>query len=182
MKVAIVIGHTKFKQGAYSRDLDTTEWKFNKMVAAHLKDIATIFYYDSYNLGYTSMVKRNAKKINTGNFDLVLELHFNAAESKQANGCEALYYFKNQKGKRLADFFCNLIEKKMGRKNRGAKALFGKHQRGFAAVFYPNPTTLILEPFFGTNRSDANAFRDYKSIESYVSVIKETIKKFSYEV
>ncbi|WP_271782224.1 N-acetylmuramoyl-L-alanine amidase [Aquimarina algiphila] len=179
MKTAIIVGHTKRKQGAKSPYLSIpTEWRFNKLVAQKLQDVATVFYYDSYNTGYTGMVKRMAKQINREKFDLVLELHFNASESPQANGCEALYYFKNESAKALAGYFCELIEEELKIKNRGAKPLHGKSQRGFAAVYYPEATTLILEPFFGSNAYDCVRMNSLRAIDTYVQIIKNLIKVY----
>ncbi len=48
--------------------------------------------------------KRNGKK-NQGDYDLVFELHFNAANTI-ANGCEAIYYYFNKKTKHLFVFSC----------------------------------------------------------------------------
>ena len=152
--IAIVIGHTKMRPGACSPHGVSCEFKFNSEVASHLSCIADIYTYDSYNLGYTSMVKRNAAKLNKKDYKLVLELHYNAA-SPQANGVEALYYFKNRVGKKIAEKFSLEYSKVFRVKNRGPKALVNKTQRGFAAVYYPKATTLILEPFFGTNKNKA---------------------------
>lgn len=167
MKTAIVVGHTQVRPGACSPHGIKCEWEFNKEIAESLKDVADIFLYDSYNLGYTSMVKRNASKINKGDYKLVLELHYNAA-TPSANGCEALYYFKNQNGKKLAEKFCEIYTKDIGGKNRGAKALVKSSDRGFAAVYYPQPTALILEPFFGTNKKDVetimNCYHQYEQV------------------
>lgn len=179
MKTAIVIGHTKGRKGAYSKYLKIHEYDLNKQIAEQLRDVADIYEYDTYNLGYTSMVKRNAKKLNKKDYDLVLELHFNAAESRQANGCEALYYFKNKRASKLAEDFCYLVNDMLGTKIRGAKALYSKKQRGYAAVYYPKATTLILEPFFGTNKDDCCFFIP----ELYVRLIRifiEKIKKTTY--
>ncbi len=173
-KVAIVVGHTKLRPGACSPYGIPCENKFNSIVAEHLKDIADIFYYDSYNWGYTSMVKRNAAKINKGNYELVIELHYNAA-SIQANGCETLYYYKNKVGKQLALKASQLISEEFNVKNRGAKALVNEKDRGFAAVYYPNPTTILLEPFFGSNPEDAAKFKCQE--KRYSDIIRKLIEE-----
>lgn len=177
MKTAIIIGHTKLRPGAYSPYLNINEWTLNKRIAECLSDLATIYTYDSYHLGYTRMVKRMASRINTKNYDLVLELHFNAADSPKANGCEALYYFKNQSARDLGEYFCELMEVRMGIKNRFSKPLYSKKQRGFAALYYPEPTTLILEPFFGTNAKDCARFSEV----NYIEIIRELIKVYRHD-
>lgn len=174
MKTAIIIGHTKLRQGAYSPFLNISEWELNSAIAKSLQEVADIYYYDTYALGYTSMVKRMSKRINRCDYDLVLELHFNASDARRANGCEALYYFRNESARDLADYFGELMETRMGIKNRFAKPLYNKKQRGFAAVFYPKPTTLILEPFFGSSPEDCALF----SRATYVRIIKDLIKVY----
>lgn len=178
MKTAIIVGHTQLKQGAYSPYLNQSEWQFNTTIADLLKDVTTTFFYDTYNWGYTTMVKRLAQRINTQNFDLILELHFNASKSSKANGCEALYYFENSTAKQLGTYYCQLMEQELGLKKRGAKGLRNKEQRGFAALFYPKPTTLILEPFFGTNPEDCKKINP----AVYTTIIKEVINHYKKEL
>lgn len=171
--IAIVIGHTQRSKGACSTNNIPCEWDYNNKVANFLKDIADIYTYDAYSLGYTTMVKKNAEKLNKLNYKLVIELHYNAA-SPDANGCETLYYFKNKQGKYLAEQSSMLINSVFGVKNRGAKALINEKDRGFAAVFYPNATTILLEPFFGSNKSDSYKFRNKE--KEYSEVIRKIIK------
>lgn len=172
-KVAIVVGHTKLKPGACGINLKC-EFNYNSKVAELLSDVCDIYYYDSYNLGYTSMVKRNANKMNKKNYDLILELHYNAS-LPSANGCEVFYYYNNSEGKSLATLLSSIISTTFNVKNRGAKAMLKitgqKAPRGWAALYYPNATTLLLEPFFGSNRSDAYKFR-YKE-EEYSCMIRD---------
>ncbi|WP_051335959.1 N-acetylmuramoyl-L-alanine amidase [Aquimarina latercula] len=177
MKTAIVIGHTTLAQGAYSPFLKIREWAFNKCIAEELQDVADIYHYNPYNPSYTSRVQQLSKKINQGNYSLVLELHFNASKKPHANGCEALYYFENKSAKDWAKYFCELIHQGTGIKNRGAKPLYKKSQRGFAAVYYPEPTTLILEPFFGTNKKDCELFNE----DMYILAIRELIKSYNHD-
>lgn len=173
-KVAIVVGHTKLKPGACSPYGIPCENIFNSEIARYLECIADIYYYDSYNLGYTSMVKRNAAKINKKDYGLVIELHYNAA-TPQAHGCETLYYYSNREGKEIAEKFSEAISKEFNVKNRGAKALVNKKDRGFAAVYYTKPTTILLEPFFGSNKEDSSKFKGKEF--KYAQLIKKLIKE-----
>ncbi|WP_281991227.1 N-acetylmuramoyl-L-alanine amidase [Aquimarina aggregata] len=182
MKTAIIVGHTKIRQGATSPYLCIpTEWRFNKLIAEKLREVATVFYYDSYTTGYTAMVKRMSRRINADKFDLVLELHFNAAAEETGHGAEALYYFKNEKAKELGSYFCELMEKRLKIKSRGVKALYNKHQRGFAAVYHPKPTVLILEPFFGSNQNDCLIMNNSGAINTYITILKDIIKGYKYD-
>lgn len=175
MEFAIVVGHTKLRPGACSPYDIQCEWAFNKAVAEELKDVADIYYYDSYNLGYRKMVKRNADKMNKKDYKLILELHYNAA-SPSANGAEGVYYFRNKKTKELSQLFADLMHEKFGMKKRGPKALVSKNDRGFWAVYYPYAPTIILEPFFGSNKRDVERFIS-KGISTYVEVIKELFNR-----
>jgi N-acetylmuramoyl-L-alanine amidase len=154
MKIGLVIGHTGLSGGAYSNTLKSNEFNYNLKVANIIKKVLPeieVFTHQSYNLGYKAMCKATSKKLDK--FDVVFELHFNASNGK-ANGTEALYYFENRKGRELATRFVSLYCSTFRSKSRGAKALVNDKQRGFWAVFYPKPTTLILEPFFGDNPKD----------------------------
>lgn len=174
-KVAIVIGHTNLRKGACSEVVEC-EFNYNRKVAQCLSDVCDIYYYDSYNLGYKSMVKRNAKKMNKNDYDLVLELHYNSAVP-QANGCEVFYYFNNSEGKKLAGELSEMISQTFDVKDRGAKAMVSKRQRGFWALYYPIATTLLLEPFFGSNTEDATKFKDD---EEYSRMIRKFLKQKNY--
>ena len=172
--IAIVVGHTKLSPGACSPHGIPCEFEFNSKIAEYLEPIADIYFYDSYNLGYTAMVKKNAAKLNKKNYKLVLELHYNAA-SELANGTECLYYFANKKGKDLSVLFCEMFCKEFHTTNRGAKALVSEKDRGFAAVYYPKATTLILEPFFGSNKGDVQRIK-YNQ-EDYADMICDFIEE-----
>ena len=65
----------------------------------------------------------------------------------------------------------------MGVKDRGITALVNANDRGFAAVYYPNPTTILLEPFFGSNNLDTSKFigneeKYSKSIRKIINLVK----------
>jgi len=173
-KYAIVVGHTKLRPGACSPYGIPCEWTFNKKVASYLTDIADIYYYDSYNGGYKSMVRRNANKMNKKDYDLVIELHYNAGV-QIANGTECFYYVSNKKGKKKAEEFCKAYCKEFATKNRGAKAMYSKKQRGFWALYYPKATALLLEPFFGSNFKNVSVIKGKE--EAYANVIRTTLFK-----
>ena len=153
MNIAFVIGHHKKSKGAFSSYLFANEFDF-----------------------YTDVIiKETASKLNKFNFDLVIELHFNAA-TPQANGCETLYYFNSKKGKEFAHIFTDTVCGITGIKSRngGVKALINKKDRGFASVYYPKAPTILIEPFFGTNDDDCAKIG---SAEKMAYIIKEFLTK-----
>ena len=174
MKTALVIGHAKDRKGACSPFGIPCEYDFNKEIAfmaAERNPEILILEHGGYKYGYKYMQTRTSNAINRLDIDLVFELHYNAAHPS-ANGAEALYYFANRKAAELAFKFALLMHDKMGYSPRQGKPLINKNDRGYWAVFLPKPTTLILEPFFGTNESDCKKMDKNK----YVDVILETIE------
>ena len=156
-KVALVIGHHEKAKGAYSKWLKIREWDFYNEVVQFI-DNADVFRHDPNISGYVSRIKDTAKRLDEGNYNLVIELHFNAFFDDSANGCETLYYFKNNVSKELSLRFSNMISDSTGIKIRGtgARALANKKDRGFASVYYPKADAILIEPFFGSNKDDCD--------------------------
>ncbi len=154
-KFAFVIGHTEKDGGAYSNHLDIQEFPlFNNFAKAFLSEVGDIFTHDKELSSYSLRQYTTGQK--TADYEYSFELHFNAA-SPQANGCEALYYYKNEKAKLIAEKYCSLMVQEMGYKSRGAKPL-KEGDRGFGFVQKQKPTALVLEPFFGSNIDDCKKF------------------------
>lgn len=163
-KFAFVIGHTPFAdKGAYSETLQKTEFElFKKFADSYLQELGDVFVHDSSISSYTQRQKDTAQK--TKDYQYTFELHFNAA-GIQANGAESLYYYKNEKSKKISEKFCELMKLKMNIKSRGAKPL-KDGDRGFGFVYYQKPTALVLEPFFGSSPEDCEKFdtQKYKEV------------------
>lgn len=172
-KVAIVVGHAQDSKGACGIDGIPCEWDYNSKVASFLTDIADVYFYDGYQKGYTTMVKKNAEKLNAKNYDLIIELHYNAA-SPSANGVETLYYFNSEKGKKAAVIFSAMVAVGFGIRNRGIRALVNSQDRGFAAVYYTKAPTILVEPFFGSSKEDVAKFKGQE--KKYADLIRQFIK------
>jgi len=165
-KIAFVIGHHRFSKGAYSEYYGLREYDFYKQFEDTLKMYGDVFYHNPLK-GYNSRQKAMAKR--TKDYDIVFELHFNAANGN-AEGCEALYWYNNLKTKAICEKFCEEYTKEFPRTpNRGAKALSSKSQRGYGFVYHQKAPAIILEPFFGDNEGDSIAFSIRKMI---VAIIK----------
>lgn len=170
MKIAFIVGHTPYSKGAFSKTLDSYEWDFYNLYFDKFNEVGDVFIHDNDN-GYTSRQKEMANK--TRDYDLVFELHFNAANTK-AKGCEALYYHRNETARKICFAFCDKYRELTGAKNRGTKALNDANDRGFGFVYYQKPTAIILEPFFGDNTEDCNLF----NIDLFIDAIKYSIDNF----
>ena len=175
MKIAFVIGHHKKSKGAYSKELNTTEWDFYNKVVESLGNV-DVFYHDETISGYTKRIKNTARKINKYPFDLVIEMHFNSAVNESANGCETLYYYGSNKSKEYAYLFSDIVNEETNIKSRngGLKALTNKKDRGFASVYYTKAPTILIEPFFGSNPFDCLKIKDSKNMARIINLfIKE---------
>ena len=176
MKVAGVIGHHDKSKGAYSKHLGMNEFDFYTEVCKHLKRI-DIFTHDSSIRRYRTRVRNTAKtKLDPNNYDLVIEMHFNAFD-KEANGCETLYFYKSKKGYEYAKKFSKIVSECTGitlRPNQGdgTKALVNKNDRGQASVYYPKAPTILIEPFFGDNKEDCDKIM---SPEHLAQIIQEFV-------
>lgn len=159
-KIAFVIGHHRFSKGAYSEYYGLREYDFYKQFEDTLKMYGDVFYHNPLK-GYNSRQKAMAKR--TKDYDIVFELHFNAANGN-AEGCEALYWYNNLKTKAICEKFCKEYTHYSKTHNRGAKALSSKSQRGYGFVFNQKAPAIILEPFFGDDNWDAASFSIHKMI------------------
>lgn len=154
MKVAVYIGHTpKGDKGAYSEHLKLSEYDYNIQVGQELEkinpELYDIFSHSKQDY-YQRQVDMGQK---TKNYDVVLELHFNAA-GVTANGTEMLYFYSSKKGKELARILSKNVSKRFCTSLRGVegtKALINKNDRGYWFVKLAHPVAIIVEPFFGSN-------------------------------
>ena len=157
MKVAIVIGHHKNSAGFYSEFLKQSEYIYNSEVASYLN------FYDIYNRNgkgtYKQQMQALADELNPKGYDFVIELHFNGF-NKKVQGVETVSWKGNKATQKAGEDFCKLISEKYGIKNRGVKHV-EENGRGYWFNYYIESNTMILEPFFGDEKS-SEKFRDYK--------------------
>ena len=178
-KIAFVVGHHEKYKGAFSKYLKYSEWDFYNEVIKSLGEVS-FFYHDKNIRSYTERIKNTASKINKYPFDLVIELHFNSVNDESVSGCETLFYHSSTKGRKYAQLFSDTIseinwDKK---RNNGLKPLYNSNDRGFASVYYTTAPTILIEPFFGSNKSDCEKIQ---SPDNMAYLIGEFIKRVCYE-
>ena len=127
-----------------------------------------MFYHDHNIKSYTKRQKKASYELS--DYDVVFELHFNAANSK-AKGCEALYLKGNDTSKDIATLFTHNYHYLTKSKYRGAKALYSRLQRGYGFVKNQRANGIILEPFFGDNKEDCKLF----NINDFLTAVKKSI-------
>lgn len=177
-KIALIIGHNSRSKGAYSTILGY-EYDYWKRIASKIKtEIPGMVdvYERKANRCYTKEMNEVLEELNKNDYKFCLELHFNAA-TQQANGCECLVYYKNNKAKELATNFMTRLQNKFNskiRSNHGIIEIKDSNTRGGYGICKSKDTYILIEPFFGSNNDEALKF----SVESdvvnlFVNFIKE---------
>lgn len=180
-KVAVLIGHRENAQGAHSTFLGATEFTYMSIVAEHLFCKANGYELDIYKRPNTPFVKEVYRinqvinQVNRKHYDLVLSLHFNSFHNDAAHGCTALHYITNQRTKKIAQRFNELVADHFNIKSRDLIPIKSKSQRGGTFIINSYADAVLLEPFFGSNPSDAYSFRN-KEYE-YAILLDELIKE-----
>ena len=207
MKVALIIGHNKRSKGAYSTIVGS-EYDYWKRIAEKIKTEIPLMvdvYERKPNQYYTKEMFEVLEELNKNDYKFCMELHFNAAASEQANGCECLVYWKNEKAKELStDFMARLQnvfgskirtkenvikvtmqEKRIGGKTweeekkettRGLILIQDSKVRGGYGICKSKDTYILVEPFFGSNPDESLTFSVEKDVvDLFVNFIKENI-------
>lgn len=204
LKVALIIGHNVRSKGAYS-GIVGSEYDYWKRIAEKIKtEIPQLVdvYERKPNKAYIPEMNEVLKDLNKNDYKFCIELHFNAAQSKQANGCECLVYCGNNKAKALATDFMARLQNKFGSKIRTkentlkeTKVVNGKElttekkevTRGLIliqdskisggyGICKSKDTYILVEPFFGSNNDESLKFSAEKDVvDLFVNFIKENI-------
>lgn len=176
-RFAISVGHRSKAKGAFSPYLQKNEFDFNSPIAESLKDIADIFYRP--NTPWLSeggrILKMVNNQINLNQYDLAVELHFDAFVDPKANGASALHYITNRRTKEIAGEFTRLMNSNFGIRERSLIPVSSKKQNGGTFILENNADALLLEPFFGSNYQDCNAIRNCE--QEYADLLRYLLLK-----
>ena len=203
-KVALIIGHNDRSRGAYSPIL-LSEFKYWKRIAEKIKgEIPEIIdvYERKPNKAYVPEMNEVLKELNKNDYEFCLELHFNGSLNRDANGCECLVYWKNEKAKELATNFMARLQNIFGSNIRNKvnilkekKIINGKETevekkentkgitliqdsnvRGGYGICKSKDTYILVEPFFGTNQDESLKFSiESDVVDLFVNFIKDNI-------
>ena len=181
MKVALIIGHNKRSKGAYSQIVGS-EYDYWKGIAEKIKtEIPELVdvYERKPNKFYVSEMEEVLKELNKNDYKTCLELHFNSSTNSQANGCECLVYYKNNKAKKLATNFMARLQNIFGSKIRGNHGIIeiqDSKTRGGYGICNSKDTYILVEPFFGSNPDESLKFSVEKDVvDLFINFIKENI-------
>ena len=203
-KVALIIGHNDRSRGAYSPIL-LSEFKYWKRIADKIKGVIPEIidvYERKPSKAYVPEMNEVLKELNKNDYNFCLELHFNSSLNRNANGCECLVYWKNEKAKGLATDFMARLQNIFGIKIRnkenilketrninGKETVIEKKEvtrgliliqdskiRGGYGICKSKDTYILVEPFFGSNNDESLKFSVEKDVvDLFVNFIKENI-------
>ena len=205
MKVALIIGHNKRSKGAYSTIVGS-EYDYWKRIAEKIKTEIPLMidvYERKPNQYYIREMFEVLEELNKNDYKFCMELHFNAAASEQANGCECLVYCGNNKAKALATDFMARLQNIFGSKIRDKvnvlkekKIINGREEeierkeatkgitliqdsnvRGGYGICKSKDTYILVEPFFGTNQDESLKFSiESDVVDLFINFIKDNIR------
>lgn len=180
MKIVLCVGHSLLKNGCYTSADGTryggcNEYKwckaFSKQVASALKKNGhTVKRIVCPEKKFTSSTQEKAYKlnlINSGNYDLVIELHLNSS-IPSAKGVEVLY--KSDKGKKYA----KKIQKQLATvfSDRGIKK-----RDDLYILKGTKPAALIVETFFCTNKNEYKKAKGLKNRKKLAKLLADGVEK-----
>lgn len=166
-RLVLAVGHSRANdKGAVGFDGTTSEWDYNRTLAhfinLYIDDSIDVTIIDTYKGASYAEAMANLKlTVDPLCADLVVELHFNAFTSQEANGYEALFWHSSTHGQQAANAFIDTFKSLFpDNTNRGPKAIQGLSERGARFLKTLKAPCVILEPFFGTNPKEWQQFAE----------------------
>jgi len=155
MKIAICPGHYPEAAGAVNHRYDLNEHDEACQVVSHLRTLLLAVGHSVHV--FRGHLRHKIDRINNGNFDLALDVHFNAGGG---HGCEVVYVPHSPTRQAQAAVISSTMCSYMGVRNRGAKEGYwmGGDNPGTkpdAFVSQTNCPAFIPEPIFIDNDSEA---------------------------
>ena len=162
MKICITVGHSILKSGACtSANGVVNEYQYNKSLAPVLADR---FKKEGHKADVIICPEKQFKtkseeksykipKVNSGGYDLLIELHLNSS-GVGAFGTEVFYY--SEKGKEYAQRVVDKLSKPFIRK-KGDKEVGNRGVKLDKSLYILNsskPTAILIESFFCDNKED----------------------------
>lgn len=169
MKIFLSVGHSILKNGQItSADGIINEYQYCKKLSTQLQQYLEQKGHETDLIicperQFQSSKEEQGYKIpleHKKNYDLCAELHLNAFDDKQANGCEV--YYKTNRGKPFAVSVTNRLGMRF--KNRGAKKS--------DSLYMLNRTkapAILIECFFCTNLEDCTRGEDVGTVANLIA-------------
>lgn len=171
MRVLVSAGHTlnDIGSGAVGFINESQENRvLAKFVVEYLKKLGQEVDYHEVNSG-SDYIEKQAKKANSKNYDLVVQIHFNSSDNATANGTEVIY--RSSKGK----VFAQKVQDKLKTEFRDRKI---KHdindlKRDLGWLRLTKPPAILIETCFVSNKADTDKYTSNR--EKIAKLIAEGI-------
>ena len=174
--LALVVGHNRLRQGAYSPALDQYEWEWCGGLAAliagavqRLSGPSVSVFEREVGVLYSEEMRRLVQTLDLARPRLIVSLHFNSIGDGSRSGCAALYCPGSTRGKEAAEALCTAVAGVLGNRRIGAIpqsrswSTIGTRADGsaypagrkLAVLTSTRAPAVLLEPFFGDHAEDA---------------------------
>ena len=167
--LVLAVGHSReLDAGAVAYDGETYEWHYNTQLAQKISEYLTSHInttiINSYEGdSYTESMRWLKRTVDPLNADLVCELHFNSFSNPNVKGHEMLYWNSSSKGLIAASNINDAMNEDFpSNTDRGVKGVT-HGERGAGFLCGPKAPCVIIEPFFGSNPDEWNAFGETES-------------------
>ncbi len=124
-----------------------------KFIVEYLKKLGHEVDYHEVNSG-SDYIEQQAKKANSKNYDLVVQIHFNSSDNAAANGTEVIY--RSSKGKVFAQKVQDKLKTEF--KDRKIKHDINDLKRNLGWLRLTNPPAILIETCFVSNKSDTDKY------------------------
>ena len=154
-KIALVIGHRYGSQGAYGA-AGYSEYRYYD--ALFLPSLVGMFgapswlkvFHRQNRQGYTANMKQLHQEIDDWGAEMAVSFHFDAADSRQANGHTVLYNERDVRSKAIAKVFDRHFDAALHNHDRN---LLGRYRgRGGGFLRRGKSVNVLLEPFFASHQ------------------------------
>ncbi len=153
-KVCIIVGHGKSKSGEYDSGAVSRDGKHQEFLIAReiAKSASDYLGCELMNYNGDLYLTDRIRKVNSGDYDFVAEIHLNAGGGK---GVEVYYYHDSPTGLRVSDEICKEIVNTLSVENRGPKVRVNKNGKDYFAIIRDTrPTAILVETVFIDYASD----------------------------
>lgn len=184
--VAICVGHSRPNDKGATSVNGTSEWDYNEVVSeltgrilrsAGIKvSIFDLYQGDSYGTAMQWLSQRLNELIPVA--DCAIELHFNSADSRGAEGFEYIHWHTSSEGKRLAECMLQTqAQMSPTQKNRGRKEA-NYDSRGGSFLVKPSCPCVLTEPFFGSSDKEWAMFGTEQGQELLAIIYARALTSF----
>ena len=171
MRLLISAGHTLTGKGTGAVGFINESQEnrvLAKLIVEHLKKLGCETDYHEVNSG-SDYIEQQAKKANSKNYDLVVQIHFNSSDNAAANGTEVIY--RSSKGKVFAQKVQDKLKTEF--KDRKIKHDINDLKRDLGWLRLTNPPAILIETCFVSNKSDTDKYTSNR--EKIAKLIAEGI-------